>query len=84
MVCSQSPKGEKIAVKTLFHAKRDMDIQLNGIFICIYHRVTVSLFLLLFIQLQNAHKRLLRNLYISNLAHPLFAFLLLFKKLSLS
>ena len=39
---------------------------------------------LLLIQLQDAHERLLRNLYIANLAHPLLAFLLLLQKLFLT
>ena len=41
-------------------------------------------FNLLLVQLQNAHKRLLRNLYVSDLAHTLLAFLLLLEKLLLT
>ena len=41
-------------------------------------------FNLLLIQLQNAHKRLLRNLHVADLAHALLAFLLLLQQLALT
>ena len=39
---------------------------------------------LVFIQFENAHKRLLWYLYVTNLSHSLLSFLLFFKKLLLT
>ena len=39
---------------------------------------------LIFIQLQYAHKRFLRNLYVSDLAHSLLSFFLFFQQLFLT
>ena len=48
------------------------------------HPREAYLFALLVVQLQHTHKRLLRNLYISDLAHALLSFLLLLKQFLLS
>ena len=44
----------------------------------------LRLYLFIIIQLQYAHKCLLRYLYVTNLAHTLLSFFLLFKKLFLT
>ena len=49
-----------------------------------YFRTPAGTQLLFFIQLQHAHECLLRDLYIADLAHTFFTFLLFFQKLSLT
>lgn len=101
-----SRPGQKITIRTFFHTKWNVYINLqisfflshcfcslrSFLFSIITRKKTAAKFCsaaaphfnLFVVQFQYAHECLLRNLYITDLAHTLFTFLLFFQKFSLT